>query len=199
MTIEHTKSIVAYLNARMPSRIRGSAVNAKRLIIAAAACMAASSPAHAGELFGGVYAHDADTPWTRSRAEEGADIQFGWRGGQIGRIPLEPYAFLAVNTSGGTNYGAVGLSAKFGDRLFIRPGLGIAVHTGSAKNYVDLSNDDIEFGSRVLFEPELGVGAELSERLSVETSLVHMSHAQLFGQQNPGIFNVGVRLTWRMP
>jgi lipid A 3-O-deacylase len=173
-------------------------VQPKQLCLAMIACLAAPFPAQASELFGGVYAHDADTPWTRNRAESGADIQFGWRGGRMGRTPLEPYAFLAVNTSGGTNYGAVGLSTKFGDRLFIRPGLGIAVHTGSAKNHVDLSNDDIEFGSRVLFEPEIGMGAMLNKRLSFEASLVHMSHAQLFGQQNPGIFNLGVRLTWQM-
>jgi len=174
-------------------------VQCKQLCLAIIACLAATCPAQASELFSGVYAHDVNTPWTRRRAEEGVDIQFGWRGGRIGRTPLEPYAFLTANTSGGTNYGAVGLSAKFGDRLFIRPGLGIAVHTGSTKNHVDLSNDDIEFGSRVLFEPELGMGAKLSERLSVEASVVHMSHARLFGQQNPGIFNLGVRLTWRVP
>jgi hypothetical protein len=27
---------------------------------------------------------------------------------------------------------------------------------------------------------------------------VHLSHAQLFGGQNPGIDNVGVRLSWQM-
>ena len=31
-------------------------------------------------------------------------------------------------------------------------------------------------------------------RLSIEASWVHMSHAQLFGRENPGIDNLGVRL-----
>ena len=54
--------------------------------------------------------------------------------------------------------------------------------------------DRIAFGSRVLFEPELGIGTRINNRLSVEASWVHMSHAQLFGGENPGIDNLGVRL-----
>ena len=56
-------------------------------------------------------------------------------------------------------------------------------------------NDKIDFGSRVLFEPELGIGFDVNRRLSIEASWVHMSHAQLFGRQNPGIDNLGARLT----
>jgi hypothetical protein len=159
---------------------------------------AASSPAHADELIGGVFAHDINTPLTRSGPEGGIDLQFGWRGGRIGRTPLQPYAFLAVNSSGDTNYGAIGLSAKFGDRVFIRPGLGIAVHTGSNANRFDPSNEDIEFGSKVLLQPELGLGARLSQRLSSEASWVHMSHVHLFGRQNSGINNLGVRMNWKL-
>jgi lipid A 3-O-deacylase len=94
---------------------------------------------------------------------------------------------------------ALGLSAKFGDAVFIRPGLGIAVHTGSAKNFQDTSNDETEFGSRILFEPELGIGARINDRTTIEASWVHMSHAQLFGKQNPGMDNLGMRLTIQLP
>ncbi len=90
-----------------------------------------AAPAHAGELFGGVYVHDVDTPLTKSGIEGGADIQLGYRWDKIGKTPLQPYLFGAVNTAGETHYAAVGLSAKFGDRIFVRPGIGIAVHTGS--------------------------------------------------------------------
>jgi hypothetical protein len=169
----------------------------KWLLLIAAAGLA-SSPSHASELFGGAFAHDVDTPWTRSGPEGGVDLQFGWRGGRIGKTPLQPYAFVAVNTSGDTHYGAIGLSAKLGDRFFIRPGIGLAVHTGSTIDYYDPTNDDVEFGSRILFEPELGIGARLSERLSIEASWVHMSNAQLFSRQNSGINNIGVRLTWKL-
>ena len=154
--------------------------------------------ARADELFGGLYVHDVKTPLSKSGIEGGADVSVGWRGDRIGRTPLQPYAFGALNTAGETSYAAVGLSAKFGERLFIRPGLGIALHNGSAKNFDDPTNGKIDFGSRVLFEPELGVGAQINERLTVEASWVHMSHAQLFGRQNPGIDNIGARLSLRL-
>ena len=160
--------------------------------------LAAPAAANAGELFGGVYVHDVKTPLDKSGIEGGADVMLGYRGGSIGHTPLQPYIFGALNTAGETSYAAVGLSAKFGRSIYIRPGLGIAVHTGSAEKFQDPSNDKIDFGSRVLFEPELGVGAQINDRLSIEASWVHMSHAQLFGRQNPGIDNLGVRLNLKL-
>ena len=162
------------------------------------AMLAMPTPSAASEVFGGIYAHDVKTPLDKSGVESGADIQLGWRGGNIGLTPLQPYIFGAVNTAGDTNYAAVGLSAKFGGQVYVRPGLGIAVHTGSTKDFQDSTNDKIEFGSRILFEPEIGVGARLNDRLSVEASWVHTSHAQLFGRQNPGIDNLGVRLNLKL-
>ena len=160
------------------------------------ALLAVASPAGAGELFGGVYVHDVDTPLTRSGVEGGADLQLGWRCGPIGRTPLQPYVFGALNTAGNTSYAAAGLSAKFGTRVYVRPGLGIAIHNRSAKNFSDPTNGRIDFGSRVLFEAELGIGAQINDRLSVEASWIHMSHAQLLSHQNPGIDNFGVRVNF---
>jgi len=157
--------------------------------------MLTSVPAHAGELFGGLYVHDVKLPTDKSGIEGGMDVQLGYRGGDIGHTPLQPYVFGALNTAGKTSYAAVGLSAKFGHSIYVRPGLGLAIHTGSAEKFQDLTNDKIDFGSRILFEPELGVGARINDRLSIEASWVHMSHAQLFARQNPGIDNLGVRLS----
>ena len=152
----------------------------------------ASAPAHAGELFGGLYVHDVKLPTDKSGIENGVDFQLGYRGGGIGHTPLQPYVFAALNSAGQTSYAAVGLSAKFGSSLYIRPGLGLAIHNGSAGKF--FRTDKIAFGSRLLFEPELNVGTQINNRLSVEASWVHMSHAQLFGRENPGIDNLGVRL-----
>ena len=157
-----------------------------------------SAPASAGELFGGLYVHDVKLPTDLSGIEGGMDVMVGYRGGDIGHTPLQPYLFGALNTAGDTSYAAAGLSARFGHSIYIRPGLGIAVHTGSAEKFQDLTNDKIDFGSRVLFEPELGVGAQVSDRVHIEASWVHMSHAQLFGHQNPGIDNLGVRLNLKL-
>ena len=154
--------------------------------------------AHAGELFGGVYVHDIDSPLTKSGIEKGVDLQLGYRWDRIGRTPLQPYLFGAVNSAGETHYAAVGVSAKFGKRLFIRPGVGIALHSGDNGDFDDPFDDDVEFGTSILFAPELGLGYQVSERVSVEASIVHLSHAQLFGEQNPGIDNVGVRLSWKL-
>jgi len=171
----------------------------KSLALAAPAALAASAlaaPAHAGDLFGGVYVHDVKLPTDKSGLESGVDFQVGYRGGHIMGTPLQPYVFGALNSAGNTSYAAVGLSAKFGRRIYIRPGLGIAVHTGSAGRFYRL--DKIAFGSRVLFEPELGIGTEINDRVSIEASWVHMSHAQLFSHENPGIDNLGVRLNLKI-
>ena len=167
-------------------------------LLAFASAMTAATPAKADEIFGGVYVHDVDTFLTIAGVEKGADLQLGWRGDGIGKSRLQPYAFGAVNTAGQTNYAAAGVSMKFGDRIFIRPGLGLAVHTGSAKKFQDDTNDHLEFGSRVLFEPELGIGARINDRMTIEASWVHMSHATLFSDQNPGIDNLGARLSLKL-
>jgi len=179
------------LNARIPKEkalVRSAAYLCPVLLLIAAA------PAHAGEVFGGLYVHDVKLPTDKSGVEDGMDFQLGYRGGNIGHTPLQPYIFGALNTAGATSYAAVGLSAKFGHSIYIRPGLGIAIHNGSAAKFEDPTNNKIEFGSRVLFEPELAIGTHINNRLSVEASWVHMSHAQLFGRENPGIDNLGVRL-----
>jgi hypothetical protein len=160
----------------------------------AAAASLASTPAVAAEVFGGLYSHAVDTPLSiGGDREDGVDVQLGYRGDSLlSKLNLQPYVFGALNTSGDTSYAAAGLSLKFGDALYIRPGLGLAVHSGSAGNRD--RGDKLALGSRVLFEPEIGIGARLTERLTVEASWVHLSHAQLFGRQNPGIDNIGVRL-----
>jgi lipid A 3-O-deacylase len=170
----------------------------KPLAIGCAAIAAALrvSPAEAGEIFGGLYVHDVKLPTDLSGHESGFDLQLGYRGGRIGRTPLQPYVFGALNTAGETSYASVGVSAKFGKQIYFRPGLGLAIHDGSAAEYY--RTDKIAFGSRVLFEPEVAVGAQINGRLSVEASWVHMSHATLFSHENPGIDNLGLRLNLRL-
>lgn len=155
------------------------------------------SAAHADELFGGVHVHDVKTPLDAAGIESGIDFSLGYRASTIGHVwsaKLQPYIFAAVNSAGNTNYGAIGMSARFplGSHFYFRPGLGVAVHTGSAGKYY--RTDKIAFGSRVLFEPEVALGTQISKRVSVEASWVHMSHGQLFGQENPGIDNLGMRI-----
>jgi hypothetical protein len=150
-------------------------------------------------LFGGVYAHAVDTPLSLSSGEEeGVDLQLGYRFAGLGRTGLQPYAFAALNASGDTSYAAAGISYRWGERFYLRPGIGLAVHNGSKTDFERPDNGEIEFGSRILFEPEVNVGYQATERLSIEASWVHLSQGQVFSGQNPGIDNVGVRLNWRL-
>lgn len=169
------------------------------LLVTAAVALSAHTAAQADEIFGGVYAHDVNIV-TRSGIEKGVDVELGWRGDRIDALGAvggpSPYALVSVNSRGDTHFAAAGLSWKFGDRFYVRPGIGIAVHTGPDDN--DFSDDRIDFGSRVLFAPELGIGYQIDERVSVEASWVHLSHATLFnGNQNPGLDMIGARLNYR--
>ena len=159
----------------------------------------ASAPAAAQEMFGGVYAHDVDTPLNLSGIEEGVDVQFGWRGEKMRFLRAigspSPHAFVSVNSDGDTHFAAAGISWKIGGKVYVRPGIGLAVHNGQSR--VDAGEDRIDFGSRVLFEPEIGLGIELSRHLSAEASWVHLSHATLFSGQNPGIDTIGARINYR--
>ncbi len=167
--------------------------------LAGAALAFAAAPVEAAEIFGGVYAHDVDTSLTKSGFEEGVDVELGWRGGRIGALRAvgspRPHAFVSVNSAGDTHFAAAGISWKIGGRAYARPGIGLAVHSGPGR--VVPGDGRIDFGSRILFAPELGVGARLADRVSVEASWVHLSHAQLFGGQNPGLDTIGVRLNYR--
>ncbi len=163
------------------------------------AALLAATPAHAGELFAGVHKHAVDTPLSLSGGDErGIDLSLGYRFGGLGRTGLQPYIFGALNSAGDTSYAAAGISYRFGRKAYVRPGIGLAIHTGSAREFEEPGNGKIEFGSRVLFEPELAIGVQANERLSVEASWVHMSQGQLFNGQNPGIDNIGLRLNWRL-
>ncbi|HYD39014.1 MAG TPA: acyloxyacyl hydrolase [Allosphingosinicella sp.] len=164
----------------------------------AASLLLFAPPTEAAEIFAGLYAHDVDTGLTRSGFEEGDDLELGWRGGRILR-PLggpRPHAFVSLNSAGDTHFAAAGISWKIGDRLYLRPGIGLAVHSGPGRAVP--GDERIDFGSRILFAPELGLGARLGDRWSIEASWVHLSHGQLFGPQNPGLDTIGVRLNYRL-
>lgn len=160
----------------------------------------AAAPAQAGELFGGLYVHGVDTPLSLGGSPEGGiDLQAGYRGEPIGgENGAQPYVFASLNSAGDTHFVAAGFAFTFGDKVYVRPGLGLAVHSGSTKNEDVPGNNRIEFGSRILLEPELAIGARVSPRLTVEASWVHLSHAGMFSSQNPGLDAIGARLNWKL-
>jgi hypothetical protein len=167
------------------------------LLLAAAAALSWPAAAPAAEVFAGLHAHGVKTRLSLdANREGGADLGLGVRGGRIAGTPLQPYATVSANLDGGTNFLVGGVSARLGERVYVRPGLGLAIHDGSASNFQ--LPDRLAFGSRILFAPEVAIGAQVSERVGVEASWIHFSHAQIFGRQNPGIDNIGVRVNFRL-
>lgn len=160
-------------------------------------------PAQADELFAGIYAHEVDTPLTLRVAEKGADIALGYRFRPIERWHAigkpAPYVVASINSSGDTSFAGAGLSWILGKgRVYLRPAVAIVVHDGDTHRADPVNGRDRGLGSRVLFEPELGIGWRATGRLSLEASWMHVSHAMLFGEQNPGIDMMGLRLNLEM-
>jgi hypothetical protein len=105
-----------------------------------------------------------------------------------------------VNLDGDTNFAGAGISwkAEVGP-IYLRPGVGLVVHDAPSLRIDPVTRIRTDLGSRVLFEPEIAIGTQVNERLSIEASWVHISNARLFNsEQNPGIDTMGVRLNWRM-
>ena len=178
-----------------------------------------ASPAMAGEAMLGVYAHDISDRISFGGVEHGQQIVGGFRTTSLDELSVlfkpRVHFIVGVNTRGGTDYAAAGFSWRFnfgGGRFYFEPGIGAAIHTGAvnlpspyepglppAEAARRLYNwqTKLDLGSRVLFEPEWSLGWKATDRVSFELSWIHMSHAQLAGEQNPGLGDFGVRAVYR--
>lgn len=174
-----------------------------RLIAFVLLALFAAAPAAAQEVWGGVYSHAAATPFTLPTEEGGVDLQVGYRFAPIESLSAigkpAPYVIASLNTAGDTSFAGVGLAWTIGKgRVYVRPGVGIVVHDGPRLRVSPTTGFRTDLGSRVLFEPELGVGVRIDTRISLEAHWTHISHARLFNSgQNPGIDMFGVRLNYR--
>ena len=175
-----------------------------RLLFALPLCLAAAAPVAAQEVFVGAYAHGVNTPFTFDTGEHGVDLEAGYRFAPLEGLAVigkpSPYVLASLSTRGDTSFAGAGLSWKIGKGpVYLRPGVGLVVHDGPANRIDFATGTHTELGSRVLFEPELALGARLSKRWGIEASWVHISHARLFNsRQNPGIDMMGLRLTYAL-
>lgn len=196
------------------------------LAAAAAAISFCAAPALAAEAWVGVLRHDVTfigeaVGLGAAGVEDGWNIHAGVRSERVDSLRLlaRPYVygFVAVNTGGDTSYGGVGLGWKFDvagpGGLYIRPGIGLVVHDGEdelpdfrvpglspaeIQRRVALRDEKIEFGSKVLFQPEFSVGYQFDDSWSAELSYVHLSHGQILGSgKNQGLDEIGVRVNRR--
>jgi lipid A 3-O-deacylase len=200
----------------------------KKLAAAAAAMglgLALAAPAGAAELILGAYAHDVTyigkvVGSGAAGREGGADIELGIRSDRIEawRIIGAPqaHAFVSLNTNNTSNFVAAGLSwpIRISERLYFRPGLGLAYTDGKAGlppvNAPGLAPDEIQrrlhlyltridFGSKMLFQPEVNLGVHLTDRLSAELSWVHISNGEIFHHgKNQGLDDTGVRVIYAL-
>ncbi len=176
----------------------------KRLSVAACLLIASIAvPAQAQEIFGGIAKHGVDTPFTLKTYERGTDIQLGLRGDPIVKVgPVggpAPYLLGSLNTEGDTSFIAAGLAWKLNaGPVYIRPGVGLAVHNGPKLRYA-ANGRRTDLGSRVVFEPEIGIGVNVAPRVSIEANWTHLSHATLFNsEQNPGLDMIGARVNLKL-
>lgn len=203
-------------------RIRGLAAT-----IAAATALAGIAAPHSArayDAFVGVYAHDVTfvgdlVGLGAAGREEGADIHVGVRSSRIDALSLigrpQAHLFGSINTHNTSNFVAAGLDWHIGivGGLYLRPGIGLAYTDGitllppanapglsqaEIKRRTDLYYSRIQFGSHVLFEPELALGYDLNDQWAVEASYTHLSNGQIFHKgKNQGLDDAGVRLVWK--
>jgi len=201
------------------------------LILSSIAGLSASA-AGAGEVYGGVYKHDMSFVRDlfgdeQKLYESGEDFELGWRSEKMEGWDLlkhpSLYVQTQINDAGNTNQISAGLTWKVkafnSDNIYIRPGWGLATHDGRLSipdpNEVGITPQEKarrealalepvnEYGSRVLWNLQFGVGYDLSDNASIEINWNHMSHAFLMkadeskGETNQGQDNLGIRFNYR--
>ncbi|NVE95050.1 acyloxyacyl hydrolase [Altererythrobacter lutimaris] len=179
----------------MHSRVLG-------IVVGVLALVGLASPAHADEIFTGAYVHGVDTPFSLEVADQdAASVQLGYRFDPVEQVlDIEPYVIASVNTAGDASFIGIGISRKFDlGGVYLRPGVGLVVQEQSGVEFDPETLRRTDLGSQVLFEPEIAIGAQISEQVSIEASWVHLSHARLFdSEQNPGVDMFGVRLNFQI-
>jgi lipid A 3-O-deacylase len=160
----------------------------------AAGALTCANACRADEAALGLFAHDV--PWMGDRVhEKGEDLVATWASDPMS-IPLvlgKPSVYVTggLNLQGKTDFAAAGLRWKFdlGKRLYVQPGIGMAVNDAPLRQ----EPGRIWAGSHFAFEPEASIGWRFTPRVSVEATVMHMSHAYLFAGRNPGLNEIGLR------
>jgi hypothetical protein len=199
----------------------------KALFAAAAACVVlAAAPALAGEAFVGVYKHDVTfigeaVGLGAAGREDGVDVHLGYRTDRIESLRWlgkpQVHAMVSINSENTSNFVAAGFNWRIElgqpGGFYLRPGLGLAYTDGETglppANAPGLTDEErarrtelyytrIDFGSKVLFEPELALGYDINDSWSAELSYTHLSNGQIFHQgKNQGLDDAGVRLVYK--
>ncbi|WP_246346988.1 acyloxyacyl hydrolase [Sphingomonas jinjuensis] len=142
------------------------------------------------------------------------DVQLLYRTAPL-QFLLKPRlsAKVQISTAGRTSFASGGAEWRqhiLRGRLYGQVGIGLTLHDGyrftpdpfaaglpaqEAQRRYDIYRRRTSFGSQVLFNPNASLGVRVDRRWSIEVAWEHFSHRQLFSDQNPGIDNIGIRLS----
>ena len=121
----------------------------------------------------------------------------------------QPYINATVNLEGNTSFGGAGLlwRQSFGDKFYGDITFGLVIHTGDQivdRNnelgffeQIEARNENISFGSRILFREQITLGYRITEDWAAEIFGEHLSNGQIFGRVNEGVDIVGAKLSKR--
>lgn len=182
-----------------------------------------SAPASAADVYGGLFVHDVTFVGEflglgAAGRESGTDLHLGLRSDRLEGLAFlgrpQAHVMVSINSNNTSNYIAAGLdwAIPLGQRVYVRPGFGLAYTDGKAglppvnepgisaaeiDRRLALYNTRIDFGSKVLFKPELSLGFRFAERWAAELSYVHLSNGQIFHRgKNQGLDDAGARLVY---
>ncbi len=181
------------------------------------------APVRAAQAYGGLFKHDVTflgefVGLGAAGREGGTDLHLGLRSDRLEGLRLlgrpQAHAMVSINSNNTSNYVAAGLdwAIPLSERVYIRPGFGLAYTDGAAglppvnqpgispaeiQRRLVLYNTRIDFGSKVLFNPELALGVRFTDRWAVEFSYTHLSNGQIFHTgKNQGLDDAGARLVY---
>lgn len=189
-----------------------------------AVSLALSGPALAQQVFGGLFLHDVTTVGrtlglgAAGRESGTYDLHLGYRSARLDGLTWlgrpEGQVYVSINSDGLSNFASAGFGwpIALGERAYFRPGFGLAYTDGAAglppanapgltpqerERRTKLYFSRIDFGSKVLFSPELALGVKLNDRWAAEFSYTHLSNGQIFHRgKNQGLDDAGVRLVY---
>jgi len=121
----------------------------------------------------------------------------------------QPFINGTLNLSGDTSFGGAGLLWRqtFGDKFYADFAFGLVAHTGGNDlepnpgegivAFFDRIDDNIDFGSRILFREQLTIGYRINDDWAGEIFAEHLSNGQIFGDINEGADTIGIRAARR--
>ncbi|WP_198008760.1 acyloxyacyl hydrolase [Ahrensia sp. R2A130] len=95
----------------------------------------------------------------------------------------------------GTSYGYAGLTWQFGltEALFLEGGFGLALNNGEERPSATRAG----LGSAITFRESIALGVNVTENITALIQLEHLSHAEVFDDQNRGLSNISARIGYK--